>query len=94
MEHVFPQTLYPLGIPIRDTVISTWFMVAFILIGVVLLRKFLPELLVQLVEFVEGVAKDYIPKKDVSRFVPFLGALVIFIAVANILGVIPLLQTP
>ena len=84
MENVFPQTLYIFGFPIRDTVISTWFMIAIVLGGVVLIKKYIPEL----------VAQDGIGRSDVSRFVPFLGSLVIFIAVANIFGVVPIMQTP
>jgi len=94
MENVFPQTLYILGLPIRDTVISTWIMIVIVLLGVVLIRKTIPELLEQLVDFVSGVASDSFGIADVDRFVPFLGSLVIFIAVANIFGVIPIMQTP
>ena len=94
MENVFPQTLYIFGFPIRDTVISTWFMIAIVLGGVVLIKKYIPELLEILIDFVTGVAQDGIGRSDVSRFVPFLGSLVIFIAVANIFGVVPIMQTP
>ena len=94
MDAVFPVTFYLFSIPIRDTVISTWIMVAVILVGVNIARKTIPEFLEQLIEFVSGVASDSIDRADVSRFIPFLGTLVIFIAVANIFGVIPILQTP
>lgn len=94
MEDVFYQTFYIFGFPVRDTVISTWIMILFILIGVVVIRKRFPELLEQLIDFVSGVAKDGIGIEDVDQYVPFLGSLVVFIAVANIFGVIPILQTP
>ena len=94
MDAVFPKTLYLLGLPIRDTVISTWIMVAIILIVVAIIRKRMPEALEQLIEFVSGVAADSIGKSDISRFVPFLGTLVVFVAVANVFGVLPIMQTP
>ena len=94
MDAVFPVTFNIFGIPIRDTVISTWVMVALILFFVNIARKKMPEALEQLIEFVSGIASDSIGRTDVSRFVPFLGTLVLFIAVGNIFGVLPIMQTP
>jgi F-type H+-transporting ATPase subunit a len=94
MEQVFPQELYFFfGIPIRNTVISTWAMMAMIVAAVLVLRKKAPVVLEMLIDFVEGVAKDYI-KGPPDLYVPFLGSLIVFIAVANLSGIIPLMATP
>jgi F-type H+-transporting ATPase subunit a len=94
MEHVFPQVVFMVyGIPIRNTVISTWALMALIVAAVLLLRKRAPIVLEMLIDFVEGVAQDYI-KGPPDIYVPFLGALMVFIAVANLSGILPLVATP
>ena len=94
MDDVFPQVLFTFyGIPIRNTVISTWAMMAMIVVAVVALRKKAPVVLEMLIDFVEGMARDYIPGPS-DLYVPFLGSLIVFIAVANLSGIIPLMATP
>ena len=94
MDSVFPQVIFTFyGIPVRNTVISTWAMIALILVGVLVLRKKAPVILEMLIDLVEGVAKDYI-KGPSEIYVPFLGSMIVFIAVANISGIIPLMATP
>ena len=94
MDDVFPQVLFTLyGIPIRNTVISTWAVMAMIVVAVLALRKKAPVVLEMLIDLVEGVAKDYI-SGPTELYVPFLGSLLVFIAVANVSGIIPLMATP
>jgi F-type H+-transporting ATPase subunit a len=94
MDEVFPQVLFTFyGIPIRNTVISTWAMIALIVAAVLLLRKKMPVILESLIDIVEGVAKDYISGPP-DIYVPFLGSMIVFIAVANLSGIIPLMATP
>lgn len=94
MENVFPKTLIIFGLPIRDTVISTWVMIVIIFSAVAFIKKRLPELLEQLIEFVSELVSENIGVSNGDRFVPFLGSLVVFLAVANIFGVVPRMQTP
>jgi F-type H+-transporting ATPase subunit a len=94
MDEVFPQVLFTFyGVPIRNTVISTWAMMALIVVVVLVIRKKMPVLLEMLIDIVEGVAKDYIAGPP-DIYVPFLGSLIVFIAVANLSGIIPLMATP
>lgn len=94
MDDVFPQVLFTFyGIPIRNTVISTWAVMALIVGAVILLRIFRPVVLEMLIDLVEGIAKDYIEGPS-DIYVPFLGTMVVFIAVANVSGIIPLMATP
>lgn len=79
---------------VRDTVINTWITMVFILIFVIVARRRLVGLLEMLIDFVTGVAEESMPGKDVSPYVPFLGALTLFIAVANIISVVPLVGSP
>jgi F-type H+-transporting ATPase subunit a len=94
MDNVFPQVIFTVyGVPIRNSVISTWVLIAMIVVGVLVLRKKAPVILEMLIDLVEGVARDYI-KGPPDIYVPFLGSLIIFIAVANLSGIIPLMVTP
>jgi F-type H+-transporting ATPase subunit a len=94
MDDIFPQVLFTFyGIPIRNTVISTWAMMAMIVGAVIWLRVRRPVILEMLIDLVEGVAKDYIAGPP-DIYVPFLGSLIVFIAVANLSGIIPLMATP
>jgi F-type H+-transporting ATPase subunit a len=94
MDSVFPTTFILFGLPVRDTVISTWVMVAIILIAVYFIRKRFPELLEYLIDFVASIVKHNIDTDNTERFIPFLGSLIIFITIANIIGIVPLIQTP
>jgi F-type H+-transporting ATPase subunit a len=94
MDDVFPLELYTFyGIDIRNTVISTWAMMVLIVVAVLVLRKKMPTILEMLIDIVESVAKDYI-KGSPEIYVPFLGSMIVFIAVANLSGIIPLMATP
>ena len=95
MDSVFPQVVFNLFgvIPVRDTVISTWVMMAIVLVGVYLLRRSLPEALEMLIEFVSDATADILGRSP-EPFLPFLGAIVIFLAVANNLALLPVLVTP
>jgi F-type H+-transporting ATPase subunit a len=94
MENVFPQVVFaPFGIPIRDTVISTWVMMALVVGGVILARQRWPTVLEMLVGFLNDIISD-VMGQSAEPFLPFLGALIIFIALANTVGVVPILVTP
>lgn len=95
MEEVFPKDVFYLfGLPVRDTVVSTWVMIV-IIVGVVwVLRKRLPTALLMVIDFFEDTVSDVMQGLDVQPYLAYLGSLGIFIAVANIIGVVPLVQTP
>lgn len=94
MEDVFPQVVFTLfGIPVRDSVISTWVMVALVTGVVILLGRRWPAALETLVELLNTMISD-VMGRPAEPYLPFLGALVLFIAVANIIGVVPFLVSP
>jgi F0F1-type ATP synthase membrane subunit a len=93
MEDVFPKVVFmPFGIPIRNSVIATWVIMAMIVGGVILLRKKAPVVLEMIVDFTTDLAISFVGG-DPSPYVPFLGTLMIFIAVANLIGIVPLMFT-
>jgi F-type H+-transporting ATPase subunit a len=94
MENVFPQVVFaPFGIPIRDSVISTWVMIALVVGAVILARERWPTILEMLVGFLNDIISD-VMGQSAEPFLPFLGALIIFIAGANVLGVLPAIPVP
>jgi F-type H+-transporting ATPase subunit a len=94
MEGVDPQVAFVLfGLPIRDTVISTWVMMIILVILSTILGRRQPVALELLVDFLHDLISSVIGK-SAGPFLPFLGALAIFIAAANIIGVVPFLNTP
>jgi len=94
MEDVFPQVVFSIfGIPVRDTVISTWIMMAIIVAGAVVVRHSFPTALEMLVSFLADMISDAMGR-PAAPYLPFLGALAIFIAISNIIGVVPIVTTP
>jgi F-type H+-transporting ATPase subunit a len=95
MEDVFPEVAFLIfGIPVRDTVISTWVAMAITIGLAVLLRDTMPTAIEMVIDFFRGTIRDVMGDRPVERFIPFLGTLGIFIAIANIIGVVPLVETP
>jgi F-type H+-transporting ATPase subunit a len=93
MEDFFPQVAFTIfGVPVRDTVISTWIMMAFI-VGAIMAARRWPTLLEMLVDFLSSTISD-VMGRPAEPYLPFLGALAIFIAFSNIIGVVPLVVTP
>ena len=94
MEAVFPKVVFTVaGIPVRNTVIATWVMIVIIFAAVLYIRKRAPVVLEMVIEFTDGLAGDFI-KGPADRYIPFLGSLLLFIAVANLIGIVPFMMTP
>jgi len=94
MEDVIPRVVFELfGIPIRNSVISTWVMMALIVAVVLVLRKKAPVVFEMIIDFTADLAAGFI-RGPTDAYVPFLGSLLIFIVVANLVGIVPLVVTP
>ncbi|MEA3345875.1 MAG: F0F1 ATP synthase subunit A [Chloroflexota bacterium] len=94
MEGFFPQTVFTVfGIPVRDTVISTWIMMIIIAAVTIALRRRLRRPLEALIEFLEDTISG-IMGRPAGPYLPFLGALFLFIAFANLLSILPAIPLP
>jgi F-type H+-transporting ATPase subunit a len=94
MGNFFPQVVFEIfGIPVRDTVISTWVMMALVVAVVTIARRRWPTALEMLVGFLSDTISD-VMGQPAEPYLPFLGALAIFIAISNIIGVVPFLVSP
>ena len=95
MESITPQIIFYLfGIPIKSTIIATWVSMLIIIIAVGLMNIFKPELSEMVVEFLTNLISDIMNINNPEPYLPLIGTLAIFIAVANSTGVVPFLASP
>lgn len=94
MQEVFPKVVFTLfGIPVRDSVVSTWIMMVLIILLVLILRRIKPTALEMIITFLYDFISE-IMRRPADPFLPFLGSLALFVGVANVLGLIPFVITP
>jgi F-type H+-transporting ATPase subunit a len=94
MSGIVPSVVWrPFGIPIANSVISTWIMMAMVIGGVLVLKRRAPWIIEALIEFVDSLAGGFIAGST-APYVPFLGSLLVFIATANVIGIVPMMYTP
>lgn len=94
MEGVFPEVVFEIfGIPVRDTVVSTWIMIAIVVGAAAVAGRRWPMAMEMLLDFLSDTVLS-VMGRPADPYLPFLGALAIFIAVANVIGVVPVVVTP
>ena len=96
MEAVIPKVVfYIFGFPITDTIISTWVMMALIILIAFLIRKFKPEMGEMIVEMIFNIVSAVMPEDvNLTKYLPFLGTLAIFLVFGNIFSVVPRMVSP
>ncbi len=91
MNDVFPHVVFTVfGIPVRDTVITTWIAMVLIMVVVRFLDMSALELLF---DFLNDTISELVGR-SAHTYLPLLGTLFIFISVANVIGVVPFLNAP
>ena len=93
MERVAPQVVEVFGFYVKDTVVSTWIMMILVIGGIIVIRRFFPSLLEQLIGFLSNTISD-VMDRPADPYLPYLGSLAIFVGVANVIGVVPFITTP
>lgn len=96
MEAITPQVVFYLfGLPITDTVVSSWVMVVLIILVAFLIRKFKPTAGEMIVEMINDIVSSVMPENaKVSKYLPILGTLAIFLIFANVFSIFPLMVSP
>ncbi|MDK2981943.1 MAG: F-type H+-transporting ATPase subunit a [Chloroflexota bacterium] len=95
MDSVTPRVVFTLfGLPVRNTVLATWVAMGLIILVIVVLDRVKPYLLENFVEFLTNLIGGIMNVDNVEHYLPLLGTLIIFIAVTNSLGALPLLTAP
>ncbi len=94
MNDIFPEVAFRLlGIPVRNTVVNTWIVMALLTGLAALIGRRMPTGLEMLVDFLDDLLSELLERRA-DPFLPLLGSLAIFIASANIIGVVPYLEPP
>jgi F-type H+-transporting ATPase subunit a len=94
MEDIFPKVVFTVfGVPIRDTVVGTWAMMALLMVLAVVINRRKPTALEMLVDFLNDLISGIIGRPAVP-YLALLGSLAIFIATANVIGLVPFLISP
>lgn len=82
------------GLPITQTVVMTWILMAIIVLLVLLIKRLKPSLMDALLEFISGLVGDVLDVDNLTPYLPLLGSLFIFLTFANILSIVPGLSSP
>ncbi len=98
---MFPVEIFSIGpVVIKNTVIVTWFVMAFIIIASYLMTRRLSikpgafqEIFEAIIESAEKTIKDTLPVSP-WNVIPFITTLWIFIGASNLIGLIPGFMTP
>lgn len=96
MEALTPQVVFHLfGFAITETVVSTWIMMALIILLAVLIRKFKPDAGEMIIEFINSIIESVMPAGiNVTKYLTVLGTLAIFVLLGNIFSIFPLMVSP
>jgi len=96
MEVTAPQIIFYLfGLPITDTVVSTWVMMAVVIVIAAIIRKFKLDVAEKIIEMINGIIASVMPENtNVMQYLPILGTLMIFLLFGNIFSVVPLMVSP
>ena len=96
MEAIAPQVVFYLfGLPITDTVVSTWVMMAILIIAAALIRKYAPHVGEFIIEMINSIVSSVMPEDvRVIQFLPFLGTLALFLLLGNIFSIFPFMVSP
>ncbi|MCB2202735.1 F0F1 ATP synthase subunit A [bacterium] len=96
MEAIAPQVVFYLfGLPITDTIVSTWVLTVILIILAAVIRKAAPGAGEMIVEMITGIINSVMPDEEKAiDFLPFLGTLMIFLVLGNIFSIFPLMVSP
>ncbi|MCB2209351.1 F0F1 ATP synthase subunit A [bacterium] len=102
MEEISPRVVFSVGpVQVTSTIINTWIMIAVLGIAAFFLGRsfkirpgFLQNGIEWLVEVIKSLISKNIDEEKTDQFFPLVITIAIFIGVANLLGLIPGLQSP
>ena len=100
-EELIPVVVFRLGpLQVTSTVVNTWIIMAIVSAVFIILGKRLQvrptrwqNALEWIVEAIDGLIRDMIPHNS-RLFLPLVGTLAVFIAAANLGGLIPVIRSP
>ena len=101
-KEIAPCTVFTIGpLEVTSTVTSTWAMMLLLSVGAYVAGRNLKlrpgpvqNLLEWIVQAIENLIRQMVGVEDTTIFLPFVGTLAFFIAIANLIGLIPGLRCP
>lgn len=96
MESVTPQVVFTIfGLPIKDTVVSTWVIMVILITFAWFIRKYKPGIAEIIIDSISGIIATVMPDDTkVIKFLSILGTLAMFLIIANIFSIIPFMVAP
>jgi F-type H+-transporting ATPase subunit a len=96
MDAVTPQVIFKiLGIPITNTIISTWAIMVIVIFFAWFIRKYRPGISEIIIESINGIISSVMPDDvKVIKYLPILGSLAIFLLISNIFSFFPFMVSP
>ena len=96
MDAIIPQVIFKIfGIPITNTIISTWVVMVLVMIFAWVIRKYRPGISEIIIESINGIISSVMPDDTkVIKYLPILGSLAIFLMFSNIFSFIPFMVSP
>lgn len=96
MSGLSPQVIFTIfNLEITDTVVSTWVMMILIIIIASIIKRFKPSIGELIVESLTSIVGSVMSEDtDVTKYLPILGTLGIFLVFANIFGIFPRMVSP
>ncbi|MFU8826188.1 MAG: F0F1 ATP synthase subunit A [Brevefilum sp.] len=96
MEAITPQVVFTvLGIPITNTIISTWAIMVIIMVFAWIIRKYNPGIGEIIIESINGIIGSVMPDETKTiKYLPILGTLAIFLIFSNVFSIFPFMVSP
>jgi len=96
MEAITPQVVfYIFGLPITNTVVSTWVMMVLIIVVVFLICRFKPTAAEMMIDTINNIVSSVMPENtNVTKYIIILGTLAIFLILGNIYSIFPFMVSP
>ena len=96
MEVTTPQIIFYLfGLPITNTVVSTWVLMLVVIVIAALIRIFKIDFAERMIELINGIIGSVMPENaNMMQYLPILGTLMIFLLFGNIFSIFPLMVSP
>jgi F-type H+-transporting ATPase subunit a len=96
MNVISPQVVFTIfGIPITNTITSTWAIMVIVMIAAWLVRKYRPGIGETIIETINGLIGSVMPEEARTiKYLPILGTLAIFLIISNIFSIFPTMVSP
>jgi F-type H+-transporting ATPase subunit a len=96
MESITPQVVFEIyGLKITNTVVSTWAIMAIVMIFAWLVRKYKPGIGEVIIESINGIIGSVMPEEaKIIKYLPILGTLGIFLIISNMFSIFPTMVSP